>query len=403
MKKLLFLLIALSIQSFSFAQANKIILIEEEKYDESEEWLPSGKTTFQYNDNNDLVVKKGYRWDESDGTYHLQNNTYKSYNPNNNNIILEERIYGLDQGSMSYYQIHYQYQANDCLSSTTNIYTSGAYKSQDERIYTCDRLDTIYHYEWIQNYLKPRDKRVFSYDGNTKTMDYYIYSNDTWLLYGQSITTTDTILKTETILIDYSDFAEAEKWFYKNDDHDNPLLQKYYVQYLPSDSLTLASSHEYLNTYNSQNQLSQVVKIYNTYWQNSLNFTDTLKTEYQYYCDSLLKQATEWKNGSLNKRTHYYYQEDITCKQKDINCDKEVDIAISPNPTMDYIEISSPALESGAVSINIYNPIGQNLFSKIFDKRMNKYRINLSSFTDGIYMVTIQWDDHIVTKLISKE
>jgi hypothetical protein len=65
---------------------------------------------------------------------------------------------------------------------------------------------------------------------------------------------------------------------------------------------------------------------------------------------------------------------------------------ISPNPAVDFIEISNPPLETGSGGVRIYNVLGEIQSTPVCSAdtpASGGHRINVSSLTPGIYFVRI--------------
>lgn len=77
-------------------------------------------------------------------------------------------------------------------------------------------------------------------------------------------------------------------------------------------------------------------------------------------------------------------------------------ISIYPNPVTDKLNIKLDKSLNN-VNIKVVNPMGQRVYDKNFDRLKRSETIDMSSATQGIYMVLIKSDEGITTKKIIKK
>ncbi|WP_435132731.1 YCF48-related protein [Formosa sp. A9] len=79
--------------------------------------------------------------------------------------------------------------------------------------------------------------------------------------------------------------------------------------------------------------------------------------------------------------------------------DLEKSISIYPNPTTDFVNITSNISEK-IRSIEFYNALGQSLFSENIEENKTDIQIDLSSFIKGVYFVKVYFEN---TKVVSSK
>ena len=76
-------------------------------------------------------------------------------------------------------------------------------------------------------------------------------------------------------------------------------------------------------------------------------------------------------------------------------------IRFYPNPTNGNITLEIKNLQTGNLAIEVFNILGNTVYSKSYNPPSGKYELNLSGLNNGIYFVRIKIDDHgFITKVI---
>ena len=73
------------------------------------------------------------------------------------------------------------------------------------------------------------------------------------------------------------------------------------------------------------------------------------------------------------------------------------EIKVYPNPTSEFANIVLPSNQS-AYTLEIYDVIGNMIFSEKIIEGKNNYRINLTDFRSGIYQIVISSKDKVFTE-----
>ena len=73
------------------------------------------------------------------------------------------------------------------------------------------------------------------------------------------------------------------------------------------------------------------------------------------------------------------------------------EIKVYPNPTSEFANIVLPSNQS-AYTLEIYDVIGNMIFSEKITEGQNNYRINLTDFRSGIYQIVISSKDKVFTE-----
>ena len=72
-----------------------------------------------------------------------------------------------------------------------------------------------------------------------------------------------------------------------------------------------------------------------------------------------------------------------------------------PNPTKDVFEISLPN-ESGQINVEIYSVLSRLISKKKYDIENGKIKLNLSSYSSGIYFVKFKLDEAHTLKVVKE-
>jgi hypothetical protein len=73
-----------------------------------------------------------------------------------------------------------------------------------------------------------------------------------------------------------------------------------------------------------------------------------------------------------------------------------------PNPFNPSTNISFTLAKTGNVSLRVYNIIGQQVMTVVNNKEMHngtyEYKVDMSSFSSGVYFYTLEQDNNFITK-----
>lgn len=402
MKEIILVLLLLLLNlNISIAQENKVIRKEFQKYAYQEDKiLPSSKVLYKYDENNNEILTQAFSWDHDSLKYNLYFLSSKNYS--HSNKILTDIQHRLWNSSNQIDSITYEYDQFDSLSHSVHITTTTSswghsYYDKIEKFYSAGQLDSIYWYNTsTPNIWNITSKKYYTYSGNQTFTSKFFFSENAWIANGNTILTIDTIQNSQSFWTNFSDFAQEEMWVTYFDDKGNIIQRQYLIKLATTDSLELSSESFYSHVYDDIGLLIETNYVSHDYENGQIWFTDESKSKFDYYCDDLLKEKREY-GDKLNKITNYYYQKGINC-----DLENEVSINIYPNPFHESIELEGDALEYQDVSVNIYNTIGQNVFSKSLIERTNKYSLELPALPKGIYLVTFRWNDYFITKKLVK-
>ena len=76
---------------------------------------------------------------------------------------------------------------------------------------------------------------------------------------------------------------------------------------------------------------------------------------------------------------------------------------IYPNPATSFIEIEFYLQEEETVTVTIFNPLGQYIGTPIeqsFQTGMNKTKVDLSTYSSGVYLLKLLAGKHCQTKKV---
>jgi hypothetical protein len=74
------------------------------------------------------------------------------------------------------------------------------------------------------------------------------------------------------------------------------------------------------------------------------------------------------------------------------------EIDVYPNPSMNVFNISGVTNKS---IINVYNLVGEKIMTKNYDPTSGTLQLDLSGFNGGIYLISIETGNKLVTKRVS--
>jgi hypothetical protein len=116
------------------------------------------------------------------------------------------------------------------------------------------------------------------------------------------------------------------------------------------------------------------------------------------YIDSAVSLSSNSLHGLPNFITSYFLPTGINTNNQQQN-----QLTIYPNPTTDKITISFAATTNETVAIKIYSITGEVVYEKLFQsfKTLEKLNaIDVSKLSNGIYFLSVQTDEKLMTKKI---
>ncbi len=126
-------------------------------------------------------------------------------------------------------------------------------------------------------------------------------------------------------------------------------------------------------------------------------FQSKVTTEYDYYCDGLLKKRTHREEyyGAFQSlwNAFYTYTSAPNCDKKEL-----LDFTIAPNPAQWQATIASDALFSADNTLTIYNVAGAIIQSHKINYRTNKFDFSTLDLINGTYLIRLTNDKNSVTK-----
>ena len=102
------------------------------------------------------------------------------------------------------------------------------------------------------------------------------------------------------------------------------------------------------------------------------------KTQYEYYCDGLLKSKIGTYRNVQNVKTIYEYDRGTACETKE-----EMDVQIYPNPHSDYFIIESNGLVFENTIVHIYSLDGRLVYRQEIPERVLQLRIDMPLVVGG--------------------
>lgn len=148
---------------------------------------------------------------------------------------------------------------------------------------------------------------------------------------------------------------------------------------LSSISFGFVTSHEW--TAIDATSMTGNSTVFNTSFDNNGIYDVTLKIKNDQACDIVTKQITVLEYTSLNDLETYFNQ------------------SIYPNPTNNTVTVETDYFKN--TTITLTNNIGKVVFTKTLTS--NKENIDLSTFSKGIYLLTLKNQEHISTFKILKD
>lgn len=223
---------------------------------------------------------------------------------------------------------------------------------------------------WVKNY-----KHEYTYDSyGNKTLDvYYLWDSTT------------------------STFVNREKYEYTYDSHGNQILRVDYLWDSTTNTWNSGFRDKYECTYDSYG--NRTLDIYFNWnsttnnWENSKKWENT----YDSYGNKTFLVNYNWdsatNNWIISGTKHYYYSKTKSSAVQSVS-DKKW--SLYPNPTTDYIKMNG---FEGIALIVIRNINGKAILTKQIN---GNEKINVSSLSKGIYIVTVTTSEGTLERKIVK-
>jgi hypothetical protein len=215
--------------------------------------------------------------------------------------------------------------------------------------------------------------------------------------------------------VQYERFANGKlKTLFRNNVYDDEINNqdingpKIGFEYDSIGRLKIISNY-YQSTNTAPYQLhNQVFYSYNTegllvlkkqkYLLNPRSICADTETEYNYYCDNLLKETiikAVDAGCDIDFRTKivYYYTNVAPCKQEPL-----AEITLFPNPTRDVFSVKSAVFLNGDWSIKVVNVSGKSVHNKSLNARTDTFDVFTEGWAAGVYFVTLTNGKEMITK-----
>ncbi|NOX86396.1 MAG: T9SS type A sorting domain-containing protein [Chlorobi bacterium] len=408
--------------------------------DDNSDWILSGKTEYQYNENGKVIVETTYNMETKREAGQWMR-TYKAEYTYDLNNMLTERVTSLWDNENNQWKTvwksEYSYDDNGNLILIIS-YTWNQENSQWEENWKTEMVYDENGYlilqtgndwdkdanQWVKDY-----KTEYSYDnsGNLVLMTDYIWGGNQWQNdYKWETEYNDDNYVTVTIQSfwngsqweydEKTEFAYDDQWntiletvyYWGNEqwinddkyestfeDNGNLATETYYAWSEASGTWEIQNKTDYTynNDYAFEDLVLPVVEADgdDPWWE--LYYNHMLLTEIYSYAD---KAGREWKE--MYRSDLYYSEIDLT----EIHEITNGGMLIYPNPANNEFGVRSPELKLGA-TLEVYDINGRKLLEKHIPAGNERVKVNVSNLQSGMYFCRITTEEGIVTKKVMVE
>jgi hypothetical protein len=406
--------------TYEYDNANKLILYTKQEYNESNGvWVEKTKDEYKYNSNNQLIT--------------ILSMSYVNEIWKNRKMI----IYNYDYNNNLTHELYQEYRENNWVNDCQYLYT---YDSNNN-------LLTETQQNWSDDILVDVLRYTYTYDerGNQKTYLYEIYLNNKWKIenykeYTYNETNHLIIYLTkqwddyENVFVDdwcttytydenYNVISKEGKAYYNNIWYNsefetftyniNNMLSTYQQSYWMMGDWEVMLIRDYI--YDERNNLIDNIEqlYYGSGLRNEKRYTYKYDENNNGVCGQYFRFNNNWYNDiaiiniSYNSDQSIFYGEYYTylleisyTKTPKPAGIEEVgqstqEIAIYPNPSKDYINIS---VENDEIeNVQIYNLTGKLV------KQEKSNKININDLPVGMYIIKVETDGGNCIKKVIKD
>ena len=389
MKKFLlfFLLSVFIFSNISFGQVEPRLSekVTELYVNSQEAWLKINHKFFNYRQNGDTLSIIEKKFEPRSGDLMLWLADFYEYDDENRLIKKINKRYNSEVDLwISNYWEEYSYDGDGCIE-------------REELTFNVGGLQETWYFFTDGNCRKVEGRETDAADYNM--YETYSYPNE----YNSLIVSRNELYqgvwtevwKNEWIRNDRGDLVKRSRLF-KNDfvppnDTAYYSLQVYEYDY-EEDLFTGRITSKFQKYYNNQSNL-----FFPPF--SNIELAIERRFDYEYYCDGLVSKETLNNVGEANplSRILYFYEGKNDC----FDFEQDLEMMISPNPSLGEIEIQSLIFESGDTDLQVFTASGQLVFEKLISTRSHYQNVDLSFLKDGIYIIHLRSGKHFsASKLV---
>ncbi len=319
------------------------------------------------------------------------------------------------------YRHEHSYNSNGMLTSSvvSNYSNSTGWTYESQILYEYDlennlmvEIFQVYNQEW-KNLLKDE----YSYDNNrniSKKKNYvWLSQEEKWelrVIYEHKYSNDKIIL-----LYEYHFFQDDTSWSNtKKTEYsytlDNLILETKYKAHSDNSANRWYLFSKTENEYDNFNNLTQTIsylyedltwinsRMTSYAYDHSVNLDDIIFTTwepstYAVHSKPLGYSDYSWNNGNWNQTssTSYYYIEQDISLYDNSDIKNNIDVTIFPNPTTDYILLTTNANLSNLIYFELFDIQGKNIIPKMILK--SQQTLDLSNLGNGIYVYKLMSSD----------
>lgn len=337
----------------------------------TDERLSSWQTKEYEYDNRSNLISEIRTSHDSVGNIVTHYGTFHEYNLQNNAIKTSEKRYNSDVGLwITEEWIDFTYDNEGCITSKTE-YENSVLSSENVSIYTTDENCRIIKEEYIPNpgFFSTYDYNLDDYDSYSKTK-HQTFSNQTypWSQY-------------KYLYNEYGDQIEFSilTWTFSSDT-SSFYSEEYRYNYIIDPTTNLITT-KFLEEYTFDYPLEEIPRFR---WKAEYN--------YEYNCDGSLKEEIRKDLDNFPPvRYQYFYEGQLDC----FSFEQDLNITISPNPSLGLIEIQSNLLTSGNTTLKVFSTDGKLVGETLLLSRYLKQELDLSYLPNGLYFLQLRNGDHL--------
>lgn len=332
------------------------------------EWVGYEKEEYGYDVNGNRILYIQYDWDVDLSDWVYYSKSVDEYDANNYRILSEYSYWNSDISDWVYYY-KYEYSYNDDGYNTLYSY------------YTWDTDLQI----WIGNY-----KYEYTFDDNNNLILHLNYAWDydlnEWYVTGQSENEYNSFgYKTQEIYSYWDSNLEellpSSKYLYDYDQNNNKVTYEYF--------------------YWNNDKAGWVESSFNQYvYDTDIPFSDLVTPEWLTWNNKRISDTISYWEGSYYlpyDTANYYYTDGVF----DIKETTKLNVLVFPNPTTSYVSVNSGT--STIENIMIFDLNGKMIETLTSFDAENIAVIDLSSYSEGIYLINVRTNEGSYIQKVIKE
>lgn len=317
-------------------------------------WKGNSKQEYTFNLNNNPTELNKYSWNNE--LYNWKKNSRIVYSYDENENLIEELI------------LFREFSSQTMVKFQKHVYS---YNNTGQKV-----EDLVYNWKPDYNEFQLSGKFVYTYNEEGKIIKYLEAGRDNTLNIWIPI-----------IKADYSYFGNTKRQinFFKNISTNTwRKTNMYDTSFDANENMTEFIEYSWSSLANDWRKMKKYLRTYDSY-NNPTEYSDMLwSDELNDWTGGFAKDIVYWSSIAINVNTPSDSQT----------------IKIFPNPTSGNVNFTSKQLKNKDFRLEVLDLNGLVLFSKKFDSGNTDYTIDLSGFSQGMYLLRVQGDGFMGTEKV---